>query len=164
MKGITLIEVLVTSLIGVIVLTGITMYLNETARTESAITLQSQAHSALYLSSRQIEEEVKQAAFVEVSPDSKILKLFNQSDLLLYKYTLANGKLYKAIGTADSSEVIPFVETDFTGSSFSAIDVTTISFDFNLLVSNRYGEYQTGYMSYYIQCRNKKILLAGGGL
>jgi len=94
LKGSMLVELLVTSLIMVIALTGTTMYITQATNFNSQVISQANVKNALTLVSRRIGDNVRTSSFVEVNANQTKLFIYDNNETNTMSYLFENNKLY----------------------------------------------------------------------
>lgn len=171
----TLIEVLVASSIGAIVLVGITSFIYLTSSMNKEIVNLTQVQSIVAISARQIEEEVKKGTFIQlldintaVAGDAyNQLNIFDQQDVFLsgYKFVSINNnetKQYLIKCNQDGSEIKKLFRFDniyFNEAGFYKTTINYLNFNFELNVLSDSDEIllKSGKLFYYAKCRNFKV-------
>lgn len=173
-KGMTLIEVLVASTIGAIVLVGVTSFIYLTSSINREIVNLTNVQSIVAISSRQIEDEIKQGTFIQLLENNPSIandaysqvNIFNQQDLFVsgYRFVLQNnGKQTLIKCSEDGSElnkIFRFDNVYFDEAAFYKTSINYLNFNFELnVVNNETNEVllKSGKLFYYAKCRNFKI-------
>jgi len=171
----TLIEVLVASAIGAIVLTGITSFIYLTSSINKDIVNLTSVQAVVAISARQIEEEIKKGTFIQLLDNNTAVaadaynqvNIFDQHDIFLsgYKFVSDNNNGTKQIlikCNQDGSEINKMFRFDniyFNEAGFYKSAVNYLNFNFELNVLGKTDELllKSGKLYYYAKCRNFKV-------
>ena len=174
-KGMTLIELLVASAIGAIVLSGITSFIYLTSSINKEIVNLTQVQSVVAITARQIEEEIKKGTFIQLIDNNSSIgvdaynqvNIFDQQDVFVsgYKFISLNNngtkqKLIKCDQSGNEvNELFRFDNIYFNEAGFYKSSVNYMNFNFELIALNSNNEIilTSGKLYYYAKCRNFKI-------
>lgn len=166
-KGITLMEMLTASIISVIVIGSVTMYMVEGYRTNERIFIQSQAHAAISLISRRIEDDVKNGATVATNGMNQLI-VKDANDNQTVRYVLENNKMMRYPGTSTTGyDMTPFADVNVQGGFvmsldtliFNTPDVTTAGFNLEISINGVNSTYSMQTQPFNSKCRNRKKIL-----
>jgi len=159
-KGITLVELLTTSIIIAFVLTGIGIVMSFSTNMVYEGVTEATAQANLRRIINMINEDVKSGR--TLSGDLKSLQIINGTDII--KYLISNdGKLYRN----DAEVLIIGANTSIISGDFNHVDSNTVdvsgitgkyyslNFEMNLTIKDDVGrEFKSGTFAAYSNCRN----------
>jgi len=157
MKGITLIEILVASIISVIVLAGTTLYITQALRFNQTVLLQSKAQNIVSMAARQIEDDVKRGATV-YSPTPNILYIYGTTSQInpIKTYRIdSNSQLLVTSPTVAEKKVIPYANVSFAGTFMQPLDARQAKIKLRAALIDLMITAGTDTMVFVAICRNK---------
>jgi len=158
MRGITLIEVLVTSIISVIVMSGTTLFFRQSMQLNRQIYLQTTAQSLVSIASRQIDTDVKLGATVSAPAPYNTLQIFSSTNQVnpIKTYTIdANNQLMVSSPGVAAHKVIPSHDVSFAGSFMDLYESRYARIKLKATVIDNNTTCGTDTLGFLSRCRNK---------
>jgi len=157
-KGATLIEALVASIISVSVIAGVVMIMMQNASLNTKSTVRADAYSKLNFVSRQIELKIKQGAVLNFPNDTAIL-ISDYNNVFVIGFKIVDGKLLRcnssSVSQGDFSAVT--ANCSFAGSKFNKTANNTYAeyiLKLKTYDSNNNLKFATNPFTFYAKCRS----------
>ncbi len=166
-KAFTLLEVLVTSLISAIVLTGVGLFISQSVTFSNEINMNTKAHASMSLVSRMICDDIKMSEeYVAATAGANKIRLSYYDDTIkdsiCTSYFFNSNKLMRKEWEAkdgepetSGTELIKFAEVEFTDGTFYNEGNFTVRMDFDVTISHKNNTSETGNHIFYAKQRNK---------
>lgn len=158
-KGVTLIEVLVASIISVIAMAGVVMFITQNAKLSSNSQVKSEAYDKLNFVSRQLELKIKEGANVVTATNNKSILIYDYQNNFVVGYLIdGNDKLRRCNASlVDQGDFSPLTANcKFTGSTFKKDNPSYAYFDLKMQVydlSNNL-KIDVANFSFFSKCRS----------
>jgi len=150
MRGFTLIEVLVTSLLGIIILSGVSMYLIQTSRSNTDIIENCKIHNIQTYVSSVIEDDVRKGVTLSQTHIEELIITYQDETEIKYELNNLDNHLYK-----NGNKLVNFDKCSFKGSIFN-ISNNVVDANLNVILSYKNNEKEVDNFSFLVKCRNKK--------
>lgn len=150
----TLLETLISSLIGVIVLSGIVSYITVSSRINEAVVLQSKGQNILNFSSRILEKWIKNGSLLEVKNDGDILIVYDSYSMEIVRFTISSANLKIQVFSETEKNLVIFEDVSFNGSFALGTEARAVYIDLKITFIGGKSTISSRTTRFIAKCRN----------